>query len=116
MNVRDEAGLGLAVLSVQQALISAYEDNCHPKPAKKGKHSLKWTQKLKCLGTEVRQVFNKYRADKTPQSWQIYIEAQRRYRKEGLERCMEAFCNSVNDLPMLARLHRALSWEPKIKL
>jgi hypothetical protein len=28
MNMTDEAGLGLAVLSVQVALISAYEDNC----------------------------------------------------------------------------------------
>ena len=26
------------------------------------------------------------------------------------------FCNSNNDLPMLARLHRALSRDPKIKL
>jgi hypothetical protein len=43
MNTKDEAGLGLAVHWVQQALISAYEDNCPPRPAKKGRKSLRWT-------------------------------------------------------------------------
>jgi len=46
MNVKDEAGLGLAVLFVQLALISAYEVNCSFKPAKTGKRSMKWTFEL----------------------------------------------------------------------
>jgi hypothetical protein len=37
MSVRDEAGLGLAVHWVQQALISAYEDNCPLRQVRKGK-------------------------------------------------------------------------------
>jgi hypothetical protein len=41
MNVIDEAGLGLAILAVQQALILAYENKCHLKPFRTGKHSLK---------------------------------------------------------------------------
>ena len=41
MNMKDEAGLGLAVLSVQQALISAYEGDCPLKPVRTGKNSLK---------------------------------------------------------------------------
>jgi hypothetical protein len=36
MNVKDEAALGLAILSVHQALISAYEDNCPLKPVRTG--------------------------------------------------------------------------------
>jgi len=32
MNMKDEAGLGLAILSVQQALILAYEHNYPLKP------------------------------------------------------------------------------------
>jgi len=36
MNMKDEAGLGLALLSVQQALISAYEKNCPLKPIRTG--------------------------------------------------------------------------------
>jgi hypothetical protein len=68
MNIKDEAGLGLACLSVQQALISAYEKNCPPTPATTGKHSMKWTYELKCLRREVGRFFNKYQADKTPQS------------------------------------------------
>jgi hypothetical protein len=34
MNVENEAGLGLIILSVQQALILAYEDNCSLKPVR----------------------------------------------------------------------------------
>ena len=37
MNMKDEAGLGLAVHCVQQALISAYEDNCTLRPVKTGR-------------------------------------------------------------------------------
>jgi len=37
MNIADDAGLGLATLCVQQALISAYEDNCPLKPVMTGK-------------------------------------------------------------------------------
>ena len=36
-NMKDEAALGLAVLSVQQVLIWAYEDNCPLQPVKTGK-------------------------------------------------------------------------------
>lgn len=39
-NIKDEAGLGLAILSVQQAPISAYEKNCPLTPAMTVKHSL----------------------------------------------------------------------------
>jgi hypothetical protein len=35
--------------------------------------------------------------------------------KEGLKGCKEDFCNTVNELTMLARLHRALPRERKIK-
>jgi hypothetical protein len=37
MNMKDETGLGLAVQWVQQALISAYEDNCPLRHVKKGR-------------------------------------------------------------------------------
>ena len=37
MNMKDEAGLGLAVHRIQQALISAYEDNCPLRPTRKGR-------------------------------------------------------------------------------
>jgi hypothetical protein len=37
MNIKDEAGLGLAVHWVQQALISAYADNCPLRPVKTGR-------------------------------------------------------------------------------
>jgi hypothetical protein len=68
MNMKDEAELGLAILSVQQALILAYEKNCPLKPVRTGKHSLKWTYELKCFRREARRFFNKCRPDKTPQS------------------------------------------------
>ena len=119
MNMNDEAGLGLAILSVQQALNSAYEDNRPLKPVRTGKHSRKWTYELQCLRKEVRRLFNKRRADKTLQGWALYTEAQRRYRKEVREASKDAwrtFCNSGNDLPMSARLHRALSRDPNIKM
>jgi hypothetical protein len=49
MSMKDEAGLGLAVHWIQQALITAYEDNCPLRPAKNGRKSLKWTLKLESL-------------------------------------------------------------------
>ena len=49
MSMEDEAGLGLAVHWIQQALITAYEDNCPLRPAKKGRKSLKWTSELESL-------------------------------------------------------------------
>jgi hypothetical protein len=37
MDIRDETDLGLAVHWVQQALISAYDENCTFSPFKKGR-------------------------------------------------------------------------------
>jgi len=59
MNMKDEAGLGLPILSVWLALILAYENNCPLKLVRTGKHFLKWTYELNCLRREVRRVFNK---------------------------------------------------------
>ena len=67
----------------------------------------------------MRRNFNKCRADITPQSWELYTETQRTYRKEVRKASKDAwrnFCNSINDIPMSMRLHRALSRDPKIKL
>ena len=44
MNMRDEAGLGLAICWMQQAPISAFEDNCPLRPIRKGRKSLRWTR------------------------------------------------------------------------
>ena len=89
------------------------------KPVKTGKHSLKWTSELQSLRREVRRLFIKCRADRTPQSWVLYTEAQRRCRKDVRNTSKDArrtFCSSVNDLHMSVRLHRAISSEPNIKL
>ena len=61
--MRDEAGLGLAVHWVQQALISAYENICLLRPARRGRKSLKWTSELESLRREVTRLFNRCRAD-----------------------------------------------------
>jgi hypothetical protein len=47
MNIKDEVGLGLVVHWVQQALISAYEENCPLRPVKKDRKSLRWTLELR---------------------------------------------------------------------
>ena len=49
MDMKSEAGLGLAIHWVQQALISAYKDNCPLRPVKTGRQSLKWTEELESL-------------------------------------------------------------------
>jgi hypothetical protein len=67
----------------------------------------------------VRRLFNKRRSDKNPHSWDLYREAQRNYRKEVRKVSKNAwrtFCSPFNDLSRSARLHRALSTDPKIKL
>ena len=116
MSMEDKAGLQLAVHWIQQVLITAYEDNCPLRLVKNGRKSLKWTSELESLRREVRRLFNRCWADNKPSSWELYREAQWRYRKEvckASEETWRTFCNAVNDLPRLARLHRALSRDPK---
>jgi len=110
MNVKVKDGLGLAIIWVQQALILAYEDNCPLRPVKRGRYSL-WASELESFRKGVRQLFNMWRTDKNLHSWEIYREAQRRYRKKVRKASRDAwrtFCSSINDLPMTTRLHRAL--------
>jgi len=119
MSMEDKAGLWLAVHWIQQALITTYEDNCPLRPAKNGRKSLKWTLELESLRREVRWLFNRCRDDNKSSSWELYRDAQRRYRKEvrkAYKETWRTFCSSVNDLPRTARLHRALSSDPKTRL
>ena len=81
MDMKSEDGLGLAIHSVQQALISAYEDNCPLRPIKTGRQSLKWTVELESLRREVRRLFTKCRSDKNQHSWELYRGPQRNNRK-----------------------------------
>ena len=71
MNTKDEAGLGLAIHSIQQALVSAYEENCPLRPVKRGKKSLSWTSELESLKREVRRLFKKCRAGNNECSWDL---------------------------------------------
>ena len=52
MDMKSEAGLGLAIHSVQRALLSSYEDNCPLRPVKKGRQSMKLTVELETLRSE----------------------------------------------------------------
>jgi len=52
MNMKDEASLGLAIIWVQQALISAYEESCPLRPVKTGRYSLKWKSEVQSLRKE----------------------------------------------------------------
>ena len=102
MTMKDEAGLGLAVHWIQQALNTAYEDNCSLRLAKKGRKSLKWTSELQSLRREVRRLFNRCPVNNKPSSCELYREAQQRYRKEvrkAPKQNWRTFCSSVNDLP-----------------
>jgi hypothetical protein len=119
MNIGNEAGFGLAMHWVQHALITAYEDNCTLRPVKTDRGSLKWTAELEYLTRGVRGLFNKSRRDQNPHSWKLYREDQRKYRKEVRKASKEnlrTFCSSINDLPRSARLYRAPSRDPKVRL
>jgi hypothetical protein len=116
---RDEAGLGLALHWLQHALITAYENNCPMRLVKLARNSLRWTARLETLRRRVRRLFNRGRSDRTPRSWELYRYAQREYRREVRRASNEtwrAFCSSINELPRAARLHRALSKDPKVRL
>ena len=97
MSMKDEGGLGLAVHWVQQALISAFEDNCPLRPVKKGRKFLRWTSELESLRREVRQLFNKCRGD-NPHSWELYREAQRNCRKPVRKASKNAWGPSIAPL------------------
>jgi hypothetical protein len=118
MNMKDVAGLGLAINWIR-ALVSAFEDNCPLRPIRKGRESLRWTRELELLGKEVRWLFNRCRAKNDPESWEHYRAVQRRYRKEvrkGSRETWRSFVSSVNDLPRAVRIHKALSTDSKIRL
>jgi hypothetical protein len=118
MDMKSEAGLGLTIHWVQQALILAYENNFPLRPVKMGRQSLKWMAELESL-RRVRRLFNACRSNKDPHSCDLYREAQRNYRKEvrkASKNAWRAFCSSTDDLPRSAKLHRTLSRDPKIKL
>jgi hypothetical protein len=68
MDMKSEAGLGFAIHWFQQALFSAYEDNCPLRQVKMGRQSLKWATKLESLGNGMRRLFNKCRSGKDPHS------------------------------------------------
>jgi len=55
VNMKDEAGLGLAILSAQQVLISTCENNCLLKPAGTGKHNLNGNMGSSCCWEMVRR-------------------------------------------------------------
>jgi hypothetical protein len=119
MNTGNEAGLARAINWVQHALITAYKDNCPLQSVKTGRSSLRWTVKLESLRKGVRRLFSKSRRDQNPHSWEPYREAQQVYRKEVQKASKEtwrAFCSSINDSPKAARLQRALSKDPKVRL
>jgi hypothetical protein len=59
IDMKDKAGLGLTIYYVQQALISAYENNCPPRVVRAGKPFLKSTSNLETLRREARRLFNK---------------------------------------------------------
>jgi hypothetical protein len=119
LDMKDEAGLGLAIDWVQQDLISAYEDNCPLKPVKTSRQSLRWTVELEALRRGVRRLINKCQSDKNPDSWALYREAQQNYKEEvrkASKNAWRTFCSSINNLPRSVRLHRSLSRDPKTKL
>jgi hypothetical protein len=43
---------------------------------------LRWTTELQSLRREVRRLFNRCRKNNSAQSWELYRETQRRFRKE----------------------------------
>jgi hypothetical protein len=102
MDMKSEAGLGLAIHWLQQALFSVYYDNCSLRPIKMGRQSLKWTTELESLRKGVRWLFNKCRSGKDPHSWDLYRKAQRNYRKEvrkAFRDAWRAFCIPLMTYP-----------------
>jgi hypothetical protein len=94
VKTKAEAGLGLAILSLHQALISAKENNCPLKPVTTGKHCLMWTPELKFPRRAARWLFNK--------CWGDCTQAQRRFRRKVWKasgEALRAFFSSVNDFP-----------------
>jgi hypothetical protein len=74
---------------------------------------------LESLRRGVRQLFNKCQSDKNPQTSALYREAQQNYRnkvRKASKNAWRTFCSSINDLSRSARIQRALSRDPKIKL
>jgi hypothetical protein len=66
--IRNEAGLGLSFQCLQNALITAYENNCPMRLVKPARNSLSWTARLEVLRRGVRRLFNRGRSDRTPRS------------------------------------------------
>ena len=64
MNMKNGAGLGLAIHWLRQALISAYEDNSALRLVRTCRQSLKCTVELESFRREIRRSFNKCLSEK----------------------------------------------------
>lgn len=115
MNIKDKAGFGLTIGFVQKGLISPYKDNCPLKVVRANKRSLKWTSTLQSLRKRGRWP-SKNRWTKENLRAGNLIWDHLKYRKEVRKTSKESlrtFCNAINNLAVLARLHGALSRDPK---
>jgi hypothetical protein len=89
MNMKSEAGMGLAIHWVQQALISAFY--CSLRPVKTGRETLKWTLESESLRRGVGWLFSKCRSDKNQHSWELYTEDQRKEVRKASKNAWSTF-------------------------
>ncbi|CAH2002388.1 unnamed protein product [Acanthoscelides obtectus] len=100
-----------AVESLSRDLTAAYEENCPLRKVQgKGKATF-WTKDLEDRKRAVHKLLSRVKHRRGSPLWEEYKKALQEYKKEIRRASRESwrhFCQSINDIPATARIHRVL--------
>ena len=112
VNIKERQQIDLAVESLQDAILYAYQRNCPLKVKRDNRKVSWWNKKLELKRKEVRKLFNKA---KELGNWTEYRKILTEYNKDIRRAKRESwrkFCEGVNNTPEAARIHKILSKKP----
>ncbi|CAH1974332.1 unnamed protein product [Acanthoscelides obtectus] len=108
-----------AVESLSRDLTAAYEENCPLRKVQgKGKATF-WTKDLEDRKRAVHKLLSRVKHRRGSPLWEEYKKALQEYKKEIRRASRESwrhFCQSINDIPATARIHRVLCKDTKARL
>ena len=107
-NLQDIVDIDLSADQLQDAIITAYEENCPLKTTKTKKEVPWWNRHLGNLRQETRKLFNKA---KITGNWDGYARALTDYNKalrKAKRDSWRKFCGEVETTSQAARIHRIL--------
>lgn len=105
--------------SINTAVTTSFESSCPLRRVKRARKVPWWNSELQNQRKETRRLLNRAMRTNSIGDWDCYKQAQRNY-KDSIRRSKreswKAFCLDIEGLPEVARLHKALSKNPRARL